>query len=407
MKWLTYAWRNVARNRRRTVLSSSIVTFGVLALLLSIGFVQASFYGLRESIIGSELGHIQIAEKGAFDAKEDHPMQLGLTAARVEQIDKAMDANPLVRFSTRRLNFEGLLASGSRTVAVIGTGVEPEKETRLSTTFAPIVSGSALSNDRTGANQILLAVELARLLGVGPGDTVTVMATTEGGVLNAVDAKVVGTYKTGVPDLDRRALMMPLWSAQSLMVSDKVSRVVVALRDTEATADVVNQLRGHLQGMDVKPWKDLAPFYNQVVSLYRIIFSVLGIIIAVVVLMSTTNAMLMNIMERVREIGTMRAFGIPERQIQRVLMLEGAIIGALGSSVGIMLLVVVALAINLADIRMPPPPARTSDYPLLIFVRADSCLYVWLGFVALGACAAWIPGRVTRRLSIIEKLNHV
>jgi len=407
MKWFVYAWRNVARNRRRTALSAAIVACGSVALLLSIGFVLASFHGLRESIISSELGHIQIGARGQFEGYEERPLQHGLSAQQVQAVQEQLRHEADLRFSTRRILFEGLLSTGHRTVAFMGQGVEPEKEARLSTVFAPIVSGRGLRDDPGGAEQILLAIDLARSLQVQPGDTITVMATTEDGVLNAVDAVVAGTYRTGVPELDRRATMMPLQHVQSLLATEKISRLVLALRDTAATDALAARLRAQLPDLDIKRWIDLAAFYNQAVSLYRNIFTVLGIIIALVVFISTANSMLMSVMERIREVGTLRAIGIPDRRIQQIFLLEGGIIGMLGASVGLVLAALTALVVNLSNIRMPPPPGRTADYPLIIFMQWDSSLMIWLVFILLGALSAWAPHRVTRRLSIVEKLNHV
>jgi len=407
MKWFVYAWRNVARNRRRTVLSATIVACGSMALLLSIGFVLASFHGLRESIISSELGHIQIGARGQFEGNEEQPLQHGLSPQQIEEVEDELQQESALRFSTRRILFEGLLSTGRRSVTFVGQGVEPEKESRLSTVFAPVVAGNGLSDDPGRPDQILIAVDLARSLQVKPGDSITVMVTTEDGVLNAVDAVVAGTYRTGVPDLDRRAIMMPLRSVQSLLVTQKISRLVLALRDTDATDALAARLRAQLPDLDIKRWIELAPFYNQVVSLYRIIFSVLGIIIAMVVFISTANSMLMSVMERIREVGTLRAIGIPDRRIQQTFLLEGGLIGMLGGSVGWVLALLTALVVNLANIRMPPPPGRTTDYPLIISMEWNSSLAIWLVFILLSALAAWVPHRVTRRLSIIEKLNHV
>jgi putative ABC transport system permease protein len=407
MKWFVYAWRNVVRNRRRTVLSAAIVACGSMALVLSVGFALASFHGLRESIISSELGHIQIGAHGQFDGNEEKPLQYGLTSEHVEAIEDELKHKSELRFSTRRILFEGLISTGHRSVAFVGQGVEPGKESRLSTGFVPIVSGNGLSDDPSKPEQILIAVDLAHSLRVKPGDTITVMVTTEDGVLNAADAVVAGTYRTGVPDLDRRAVMMPLQFVQSLLVTEKISRVVLALRDTAVTDALASNLQSQFPNLDIKRWIDLAPFYSQVVSLYRIIFTVLFVIIASVVFISTANSMLMSVMERIREVGTLRAIGISDRLIQKTFLLEGGIIGMLGGSVGLLLALVTALIVNLSDIRMPPPPGRTSSYPLLISVQIDTSLVIWLVFIILSALSAWAPHRMTRRFSIIEKLNHV
>lgn len=407
MKWLHLAWRNVLRNKRRTLLSAMIICAGVVALLSAIGFVLASFHGLRESTISSQVGHIQIALEGHFDAFEETPLARGLPPADIAEVEAALQAAPRMRFFMRRLMFEGLLSSGERTVTFVGTGVEPAKESRLSGVFAPLVAGEGLPLDVGSDNfNVLLAVELARTLRVQPGQMVTLLVTTERGMLNAIDFRVAGIYKTGVPDLDRRALIVPVASAQALLDTEKVSRVVAVLDRTESTDAAAAALTRDLPDMEVRRWVDLAPFYQQVVTLYRNIFVVMGAIIVLVVLLSSSNSMLMSIMERVREIGTMRAFGIPERRIRTNFMIEGGLIGLIGSAIGLFLAAITALVVTLAGIRMPPPPGRSADYPLIIFVDPLAYVLVLVGMVVVGAVAAWLPTRVSRRLSIVEELNH-
>jgi putative ABC transport system permease protein len=408
MKWLALAWRNVLRNRRRTLLTTAIFATGTLAVLSAFGFVIASFHGLREATIAAQVGHLQIGAAGQFDSFERKPLSTAMDPAQVEQARRILDARPEVRYAMRRLNFEGLIASGERTLATVGSGVEPELETRLSGAFSQVVEGEALTAESTGdeAMQVLVAVDLARALGVKPGDRVTVMSTTERGGLNGVDLRVQGLYRTGVPELDRRAVLLPLPAAQALLDTDKVSRLVTVLDRTEHTDAVVAALRKALPGMEVRGWEALATFYGQVVSLYGNLFTVLGVIIGLVVLLSVSNAMLMSLMERVREQGTLLAIGIPAHRVVKNFLTEGAIVGLLGALMGIVLAAAVAFAVNLAGIEMPPPPGRTTPYPLLIFVDPAAYAIVALGMVAVGVLAAGLSQASIRHMSVLQQLTH-
>lgn len=407
MKWMALAWLNVLRNKRRTLLSATIICTGVVALLSATGFVLASFHGLREVTISGQLGHLQIGTKGHFEGFEESPLANGLPRAQYQIVEEAMKKVPQVRYAMRRVIFEGLLSNGERTATFVGSGVEPEKETRLGGVFAPLVEGEGLPvTGDSDQNAVILAVDLARAIGAKPSQTVTLLSTTQQGVLNAVDLKVAGIYRTGVPELDKRALMAPLSTVQTLLNTDRVSRVIAVLDRTEST-DVDHALLSKLlPGLEIKRWIDLAPFYQQVVTLYSTIFAVLGAIIVLVVLLSSSNSMLMSIMERVREIGTMRAFGIPDRRIRANFMLEGAIIGLLGAAVGLTLAALLAIGISVSNIQMPPPPGRTTGYPLIIFIDPFAYIIVLIGMVVVGAVAAWLPTRVSRRMSIVEELNH-
>lgn len=135
------------------------------------------------------------------------------------------------------------------------------------------------------------------------------------------------------------------------------------------------RLRTELPGLRVEISSDLAPFYRQVVTLYRNIFMVLGVIIVAVVGLSVTNTMLMAISERIREMGTLLALGIGRGTIRGTFAFEGAIIGTLGALAGIALALTIAIAVNFANIQMPPPGANDAVSPS--GVRGRLC--VWGG----------------------------
>lgn len=407
MKWLALAWRNVLRNKRRTLLSILVFAAGTVAVLSATGFVTASFHGLREATIAGQLGHIQIGAKSQFDGFEKSPLSTGLTPQQVQRASVAIEQIPSARYSMKRVMFEGLISAGERTLAVMGSGVEPELETRLAGVFAAIVAGDSLPTaSEHDQNKIIIAVDLAHSLGVRTGDKVTVLATTEKGVLNAIDLMVAGIYRTGIPELDRRAVMMPLQTAQSLLDTQRISRLVTVLKDTSDTNTIAQKLALSLTDLEIRRWIDLAPFYQQVVSLYKNIFGILGAIIVIVVLLSVSNTMLMSLLERVREQGTLRAFGIPSFRIRQNFLMEGGLVGVLGGALGWILAALLALAINFSGIQMPSPPGRSTTYPLLIFIEMDAYLLALGGMASVGILAAGLSLLSVRRLTIIEQLTH-
>lgn len=396
MKWLILSWRNVWRNRRRSALAISVMSVGVVALLTAIGFMLASFHGLRESTIRGGLGHVQLtAPEGVIGPEE---------AARLEAI---LGDRPDTRLVMRRLVFEGLVSNGPTTVAALGSGIDPIKESRLSSGFAPVVAGTGLPlEDEAQEFSAVLGVGLAEKLGVRPGDSVTLLSTTVKGVLNAIDATVAGTFTTGVPDLDARQVMVRLAATESLLDTKGASRLVVVLRDHDALPGLLAGLEREYPQYISRSWAELAPFYGQVVTLYRNIFAVLGAIILLVVVLSATNTMLMAVSERIQEMGTMLALGIGRPRIRANFALEGAIMGALAGAAGLILSGALAFAVNLVGIEMPPPPGRTMPYPLIIFADVQAYGWVFAAMVAAGGLAAWLPTRQLLRLQIVDALRR-
>jgi putative ABC transport system permease protein len=408
MKWLLLAWRNVMRNRRRTLMAGGVICSGTVALLIAIGYMLATFWGLREITIHGELGHIQLGAPGQFDDFAERPLQYGLDGPATKRAEDYITKIDGVTFTMKRVLFEGLVSNGAITVAYLGQGVEPEKENKLATFLAPpIKAGDPLPKDSDPDQfQVLLAIDLARTLGVKPGDSVTLLSTTAESALNAIDVKVSGTYETGVPEYDKRALMVSVAVAQLLLKTDRISRLVTVLDDTEETERVARQIEKGLPGVELKRWIELAPFYRKVVQLYHAIFTIMGIIILLVVLMSVTNTMLMSVMERVREIGTMMAFGIPKIRIRANFWIEGAIIGAIGATVGLIVSSIAAKIISDLWIMLPAPPGRTQPYPLMIFIDYYAYSLIFIVMIALGSAAAWVPTRHIVRLKVVDALGH-
>jgi len=405
MKWIIIAWKNIWRNQRRTLLSIGIISVGTMALLIAIGFILASFYGLREITIRSDIGHMQIGMMNSFDPSSEDNQELD--PALIQKLENAIDNFPEVLFSMNRILFEGLITAGEKTVSFTGRGIDPEKESRMSGGFAPIVQGTGLPLlPEKNQYSVVIAEGLAKILHVEPGDYVTVLTNIKGGSINALDLQVVGTYKTGVPEMDNRSLLVSIPTAQKLLINDSISRTIIALKHTEDTNLVSNQLKKLFPNLAIKTWQDLAFFYQQVVILYRNIFIVFGVIIVVVVLLSITNTMLMAIMERVKEIGTLMAVGIPKKQICINFSYEGLFIGLLGGILGVILSIIISLIINFSGIQMPPPPGRTTPYPLIIFMNNLAIFSVIFLMALCGWLAAIFASWKAVNMKIIDALGH-
>lgn len=403
MKMFQHSFRNVVRNRRRSLMASTVVAIGTMAMAMTLCFMLATFYGLGESTIRADVGHIQIATNGSFDA--DTNIADGLSEDDQNRIAQVLSETEGVSFSMRRILFDGLTSKGENTIAIVGRGVEPLQEMRLSGIFAPITQGRLMSIDGVHF-EALIGERLAQKLDWEPRELLTLVGTTQSGSINAVDVLSTGAYTTGVPEKDARAVMVPLHVAAALLDTKNVSRVVVVLDDTAQTDAVLAQLQAALPDLELRDWRALDPFYNQVVTLYSNIFGILCIIIALVVLLSVSNTMMMTVMERIREIGTFRAIGFSRAEMQVGFSMEGALIGLIGALIGLTLAAVVSFGINLAGVEMPPAPGRTAPYPLIFFIDMGIYASVALVMVLCGTLGVVWPARKSTGMPIVEALGH-
>ncbi|HEU0104655.1 MAG TPA: FtsX-like permease family protein, partial [Vicinamibacteria bacterium] len=260
--------------------------------------------------------------------------------------------------------------------------------------------------------QVLLGVTLAQSLGAVPGDVVTITAMTANGTLNALDVRVAGLVTTGLQELDARLLKTHLVTGERLLGTDRVSSIVIGLDDTARTQEVGDALALRLRSASSEPlvltdWRARAPFYGQVRALYSGVFWFLGGIVFVLVCLATSNTLLMSVMERVREFGTLLAIGTGRGQVALMVVLEALWLGVVGALVGDALAAVLVMAINAAGIEMPPPPGAAAGFPLQLAVHPFDFVAVVGLMVAVLAVAAVFPALRTVRLRIVDALGHV
>lgn len=408
------ALRNLYRNRRRTLLALLVISVGTAGLLLTAGFIRYSFNGLRDAIINGGLGHFEVRPGKANADDNASQARVGTTPVFAEWTEAraALESSPYVLGAGAAIQFAGVATNGDRTASFLGVAVEPERERRMGVTVR-IRSGRNLQDtDATGAyDEVLLGAGLARELAVAPSDTITVLIAGADGSLNAVDLTVAGSFSSGFQDLDDRILKVHVATAQRLLGTNDVTSLVVNLRDTQLQAEAEIDLRQRLaalgQPLSLVSWNARAPFYEQVRALYGGIFVFLGAIVATLVALATSNTLMMSVLERIREFGTLLAIGTTRAQLAALLMWEGLWLGLLGSTGGGVLGFSLAAVINAARIQMPPPPAAVDPIDLaLAVVPAD---LIWaLGFMLFVLFLAVVPPVLRLfRLKIVEALGHV
>ena len=402
-KFIKLATKNVFRNRRRTIITGLVLVFGATALILAGGFISFSFRGLRETTIRGQLGHIQLYTKEFLEREEERPLELGLE--NVTELKKQVAVNEDVRFSMARVEFMGLISNGDKSVAFLGRGVEPEQETKLAGFALAVDSGKFLGE--TNENEVLLARGLAKSLKAGLGTYLTLMTTTSRGALNAIDVKVAGIYSTGIPEYDEHALMVHLRTAQELINSQKVTKLVVVLRETEKTDEVAAALEKGFPSLRAKRWYEMATFYNAVVRLYSTIFGFLGVIIFIIVVLSSSNTMMMSIFERTREIGTQLAVGTSRGRLLVNFLYEGLVIGILGALLGLVVGYLLATLISVSGATMPAPPGMSRGYSLIVDKVPSIFVGVFVLISLTTVISTIIPAFKASRMKIVDALGHV
>jgi putative ABC transport system permease protein len=400
--WLL-AWRNVLRNRRRSLVTILIAAVGCMSVLVASGFALYTYEMLEDSS-AREFGHITVGGHDYFNRDEETPMQYGI--ADHQQLTARLKADPRVRRILPRVSLSGLISNGDKSVIFLGTGADIEAEAAVRGPFLQLIEGDYV-RPGTDLPTVLLGSDLAKSLNAGPGTGLTLLATTTAGGINAVDVMVAGIITTGWRELDKRLVYTPVGAAQHLLMSDRISTLSVYLDGLGSTAAAFADLSAGDAGHDYKPWWEQAFYYHSVRGLYDRVFGLLGLIIALLVFFSVANTLAMAVVERTREIGTLRALGTLPGEVVGQFLREGIWIGVVGAALGTLLAGAIVLALPHAGLQMPPPPGRSVGYPLLVSASLPLYLITDALIITLCAIAAWFASRKAARKPIVEALAHV
>jgi putative ABC transport system permease protein len=400
--WAKFALQNTLRNRRRSLVTVSIAALGTAAILLAGGFALFTYQALAQAA-ARDTGHLVLGTPASFTTDEDVPLQHGLSS--VDTLRQQLLADPAVRQVLPKVVFSGLISNGDKSTVMVATGVDPDNEFAVKGPFLTVTSGAVLTSDSTEP-EVMLGEALARSLKATPGTSLTLLASTTEGAMNAMDVVVKGTFTTGVPEMDKRAVYTSVALAQRLLVTDRVSSLGVFLDRMESTLPAQARVAALHPELTVQNWEQQAVFYQAVKGLYNRIFGALGIIIGVIVVFVVTNAMAMAIIERTREIGTLRALGTLPAQLLRTLGLEGMLLGGVGALVGAALSLGVSVLLYVVPVNMPPPPGRSVGYPLNIAI--DPMVYgaTLLAMVCLTLLASYAVARKTVHMPVVDALAH-
>jgi putative ABC transport system permease protein len=400
---ITLALRNIFRQRLRSGVTLMAVAFGVVGLILAGGFIQDIFVQLGEAIIHSQTGHLQVFKKDFLDKGTRSPERFMIESPA--ELEARVSKIPGVDAVMGRMYFSGLLNNGKRDFAIIGEGLEADKEARLGT-LVMITGGRHLK--ATDTDGIMLGDGLARSLGLKPGDRVTLLANTAEGAMNTLDLQVIGVFQTFSKEYDARAVRIPLKAAQELLYSKGINLLVVSLHETRDTERVLSLVETALDGseFEVRSWRTISDYYDKAVQLYDRQFGVLQFIILLMVLLSVANSVNMSLFERQGEFGTMQALGNRRQDVVRLVIMESALLGLVGATLGVIVGVLLAIVVSAIGIPMPPPPNSNVGYTALIrIVPLTVVVAFFIGFLAT-VMAAVLPARKISRIPIVDALRQ-
>jgi ABC-type lipoprotein release transport system permease subunit len=338
---LRLAWRNLWWNPRRTLIAMSAIGLGYAMLL----FVASLMAGLRQQMIESGTNLLlSDIEVHAPDYYPDRPVNKtlgGRSGTDVNALLAGIEADPNIQAASPRVYAYGLVSAAHQSAGVRLIGVVPERERKVTELHTRMVKGAYLS-ERVPKG-IVMGDKLATAIAVDVGSEIVLLTPASDGSTGNDLYTITGLFHTGLDDMDRGLVLMPLASLQDLLrlSSERIHEVGVKLHDVNATtptaAALATQL-GQAGPVRVMSWQELAPELADYVQFNRRVTFILFFIFFLSAAMGIVNTMLMSIIERTRELGVLMALGMRPVEVVGLIVMEAASLAAaslvLGAALG-------------------------------------------------------------------------
>lgn len=432
MNWIL-AWRNLWRNWRRSIVMVASIAVGFMALGLFAGYTKSIYVGLGNVAVHGELtGHLMINKRGWLTQGRLEPARYMLTPDDLARAERIIRAELPQAYLVPRMGSFGLLSNGKSSTIFVGEGVDPDD---LQVLQGPFNGGARPLPSGQGAVTIL-AEGLGQILNLKRGDYGTMLVSTLHGQVNAMDVDVHDTLNSGNVATNDKLLLLPLSGTRTLLdapgmadrltvlftkelvqdnsplqSSTRMQRIYVKENPGEAaTAGMRDRLtaafRANGLDLEVRTWQEVSAFYRQIKGIYDITYVLMLAVVLAVVILSVANSMSMAVIERTREIGTLRALGMTPAAVVKLFMKESAIMVVLGIGSGLALMLAARYGVNLADIRYVPP-ANTLAIPLHVGLDVLNTVLVAIFLCLLSSLATWLPALRAARQPIPNSLGHV
>lgn len=416
MTLVRIAVRNLLRNRRRTLLALLAIAIGVAAMVAFQGLLNAQRQMMIGNLVNGQTGAVQIHKQGYLSNVQGLPLTLDLEDSealreRIRAVEGVVEVSPRITFGAM-LSMPDVVPEGGdpespiagKTGPFIATAIDPVLEPKVTPRrFEFLTSGRLFSG--AGERGVVLNQELARSFGISPTSTPPVdeltwpglVSADKDGAPNGEAVFLTGVYAQVTPG-DKKTGFVPLDVAQRVLrMEGRVTEYAVATRSLDDADAVRDRLRAALGPQyEVHSWDEIMPFIRDMAGIQDLFLNLVAVIFLITVVLGITNAMLMNVLERVREIGTMLAVGTRRRQVTQLFLIEGAVLGVAGGLLGVALGYAVVSWLEAKGIPFNTPGTNATNIlrpsvPYTYLVRA-----ALLSSVGASLAALWPAWRASK-----------
>ncbi len=417
MKILRIAARNLLRYQRRTLLTTLLITLGVVAMLLFVS-TSGSFKNMMVGqITDSMMGHLQLHKKGYVSSIDSLPLTLNMQPDMVKKIETQLDEMPQVEAWSPRIRLGAMFSNFAETTSIRLNGIHPEQEVATCPDLPKrLITPEGQSNPEQFIERGKLVIPelIAKGLKVKIGDAVVLVATNKDGSVNGINFTVHGILE-GLSGPGGRDSYIHIDDARELLrlEGNEISEIAVRLKSPDFEKPVLQALNnslGQLMNKQDKPaleihsWDKLSPF-SSIAKMIDLMTFFINIMLVAIVLISVMNVMIMAVYERVREIGTLAAMGTQPNAILRLFITEGLLLGLVGAILGVIISLLIIFGLQHAEISFSF--GRQSG--LILDPQISISQILWASFMVIIAAilASLQPAWKASKLNPVDALRQV
>ena len=394
---LKIAIRNIFRNKKRSLITLSAVSFGLGALIFLRGFMYGAQRQMVHNITSTLTSDAQIVPKALENIYNTNSF-----IEDPERIRQILKGDRRIEAFSERVVAGGIVSSATTSMATFIVGFDPVQETAIGSRRAVVRGRLMTKDDEHGA---AIGDKMREVMGVEIGDKIVVTAQDYFGALAGEAYRLVGTFETGNDQIDNGTVMILTPTAQRLLsLEQRLSKFALRIEPKEDVPQVVRDLKGKIGEGELKVlvWEELIPMLAQLIRFQNGMLFIVMLIVLTVVAAGILNTLMMSVVERIREFGLMMALGTKPRQIIFLIVAESFLLTMAGAVIGVILGIGCVLYFGHVGIDMSPFIATLSNFLIgsIVHPRVDwfyLCVFlavVMISNLLVSFYPAWRAGRL-------------
>lgn len=403
------AIRNLFRNKRRTLLTSSLISFGVIIVVV-FGGLAISFKSQMVGVLtNTAMGDLQIHAKGYVESIDNQPLNLTLSGMELAKVETMLKEMPEVAAYSPRIKFGAMISNYAQTSNIRLSAVYPEMENRTVPEFIKRIRGDIPNPENfLKPGEILVPENLMKGLSLKTGDEIVLVATNKEGSVNAITL-LIAAVTENVFGPSGKDGYIHIQDGQALLRMDQpeIVEIAIHLQRFDQLNNVFVQLKKKFAApqasIEVHTWEQLSPFAS-IARIVDLLVIVVKFILISIVIVSILNIMTMSVYERISEIGTIAAIGTPPRRILSLFLIEGFAMGLLSTVAGIVIGLSILWLMNTTKIDFTFGQMNVSLAPS---IPAGEIMWVAIIVMLMSLFAGFQPAYKASKMEPVDALGHV